>query len=190
MPQSDPNKAALLDPKLLLLFEALYQTGSVSRSAERLGQGQPTVSIWLGKLRRELNDQLFVRTPAGMKPTPRAEALISTVREALDALRRLSASELGFAPATADRRFRLCMTDASLLTLLPQISDCVLRATRVQLDVTLPGDDAARLLHSGGADLALGLIPQLGTGFYQKELFSNEWSCLIRESHPRIRENI
>ena len=49
----------------------------------------PTVSIWLGRLREELNDQLFVRTPSGMIPTPRADELIGTVRAAIDLLQRL-----------------------------------------------------------------------------------------------------
>ena len=66
--------------KLLRLFELLYTTGSVTRSAEQLGQSQPTVSIWLAQLRRLLGDPLFVRTPAGMQPTPRADALIPPVR--------------------------------------------------------------------------------------------------------------
>jgi DNA-binding transcriptional LysR family regulator len=38
---------ALPSVKLLRLFELLYGTGSVTRSAEHLGQSQPTVSIWL-----------------------------------------------------------------------------------------------------------------------------------------------
>jgi DNA-binding transcriptional LysR family regulator len=72
--QAPRGDAALLDPKLLHLFEVLYTTGSVTRAAELLGQSQPTVSIWLGKLRAQLADPLFVRTMQGMQPTPRADA--------------------------------------------------------------------------------------------------------------------
>ena len=56
----------LPDLKLLRLFELLYATGSVTRAAEQLGQSQPTVSIWLARLRELLHDPLFVRTPTGM----------------------------------------------------------------------------------------------------------------------------
>ena len=45
---------SLLDERLLRLFDALYATRSVSRAAAMLGQAQPTVSIWLGRLREEL----------------------------------------------------------------------------------------------------------------------------------------
>ena len=66
----------LLDPKLLRLLDLLHRTRNVTQAAELLGQSQPTVSIGLAKLRRRLGDSLFVRTPAGMQPTPRTEALI------------------------------------------------------------------------------------------------------------------
>src|SRR6185436_495028 len=89
---------ALLDVKLLQMFDLLYTTQNVTRTAEELGQSQPTVSIWLGRLRKQLRDPLFVRTPEGMQPTPQADNLIGSAREILDSLRRLSAWEATFSP--------------------------------------------------------------------------------------------
>ena len=106
----------LFDAKLLRLFDLLHHTGSVTRAAEELGLSQPTVSIWLSKLRTQFNNPLFVRTSKGMQPTPRADALIGTVRTALESFRQLSESEPIFNPAISDRRFRICMTDASHIT--------------------------------------------------------------------------
>ena len=112
---------SLPEPRLLQLFDVLYGTRSVTRAAEQLGLSQPTVSIWLSRLRRDLRDPLFVRTATGMQPTPRSDTLIGPAREALESLRRLAAWEAVFVPATAQRRFRICMTDASHITLLPQV---------------------------------------------------------------------
>ena len=36
----------------------------------------------------------------------------------------------------------------------------------------------------GKIDLAVGLIPQLGAGFYQQRLFVQRYVCLMREDHP------
>ena len=69
-----------VDVKLLRLLDQLHTTRSVTRAAEALGLSQPTISIWLGQLRKQLNDPLFVRTAQGMLPTPRADALMGTVR--------------------------------------------------------------------------------------------------------------
>lgn len=74
----------LPDLKLLQLFDLLYDTRSVTRVAEQLGQSQPTVSIWLARLREHLHDPLFIRTPGGMAPTPQADALIGPCREILN----------------------------------------------------------------------------------------------------------
>jgi DNA-binding transcriptional LysR family regulator len=178
---------ALLDLKLLQMFDLLYSSQSVTRTAELLGQSQPTVSIWLGQLRRQLRDPLFVRTPAGMQPTPQADMLIGTAREILESLRRLSAWEPTFIPATARRRFRICMTDASHITLLPQLLAHV-RATAptVRLEVARIDSHTAQALQSGEADLALGYIPWLESGIYQQTLFPQDWVCLANARHPRI----
>jgi DNA-binding transcriptional LysR family regulator len=186
MSDDDANLPSL---KLLRLFELLYSTGSVTRSAEQLGQSQPTVSIWLSQLRKLLHDPLFVRTPAGMQPTPRAEALIPTVRDALACIRRLAEEGPEFAPAQATRRFRICMTDASHITLLPQLLARVRGvAPRVRLEAASIDSNTARAMERGDADLAIGLVPGLESGFYQQTLFDQDWICLVNRRHPRLTD--
>lgn len=176
-----------LDIKLLQLFDALYEVRSVTRVAEQLGQSQPTISIWLGKLREQLRDPLFVRTPAGMQPTPQADALIGQCREILESLRRLVAWEGEFQPATAQRRFRICMTDASHITLLPQLlAHLRVAAPNVSISVARIDGNTAKALESGEADLALGFAPWLESGIYQQTLFPQDWVCLANPAHPRI----
>ena len=177
-----------LDIKLLRLLDVLHQTGSVTRSADLLGQGQPTVSLWLKKLRQQFGDPLFVRTAAGMQPTPRMDAMVGTVREVLDGMRRLSGAGKGFDPATADREFRVFMTDASHITLLPRLFSRVhALAPGVRLEAGGLHAGMGEELRDGRADLALGLIPQLDAGFYQQTLFDQDWICLASKRHPRVR---
>lgn len=184
----DPTR---VDVKLLRLFELLYSTRNVTRAAEALGQSQPTVSIGLARLRREFDDPLFVRTPAGMQPTPRADGLIDTVREVLDALRRLAATGATFDPAQAEREFRIFMTDASHVTLLPQLFSHVRAlAPGVRLEAATIGPHMQEALQTGKADLALGLIPGLEAGFYQQALFDQDWVCLVNPRHPRVGKGL
>ncbi|MDB5930519.1 MAG: transcriptional regulator, LysR family [Polaromonas sp.] len=187
MTQAGKDDAALLDLKLLRLLDLLYDTRSVTRAAEQLGQSQPTVSIWLARLRQQLGDPLFVRTPGGMLPTPRADALIGTVREVLEGLRSLSESASRFDPATARRRFRIFMTDASHITLLPRLFAHVRAlAPQVRLEAATIGPQMAAALQSGDGDLALGMVPGLDAGFYQQALFAQDWVCLCSARHPHI----
>lgn len=186
-PEFVAETSDLFDAKLLRLFDLLHHTGSVTKAAEELGLSQPTISIWLSKLRAQFNDPLFVRTSEGMQPTPRADALVGTVRQALESFRQLSASEPVFNPAMADRKFRICMTDASHITLLPQLLSHVRAlAPNVRLDAARIDADMPLALQTGDADIAIGLVPQLEAGFYQQTLFTQDWVCLANKKHPRI----
>ena len=176
-----------LDVKWLRLFEQVYATRSVTRSAELLGQSQPTVSIWLGKLRERLGDALFVRTADGMLPTPRAQALIGPVRDALRALAEIAAPRAPFDPATSTRPWRICMTDASHATILPGLlAQLRARAPHAPVTAVRIDDDTAAALQSGAADIAVGYIPSLDTGFYQQALFTQDWLCLAGPANTRI----
>ena len=187
MASTNTANTTLLDPKSLRLLDLLYSTKSVTRAAERLGQSQPTVSIWLARLRRELGDPLFVRTPEGMLPTPRTDALIGTVREILEGMRRLAESGAPFDPATAEREFRIFMTDASHITLLPRLFSHVRAlAPKVRLTATSIDAQMVAALQSGEGDLAIGLVPGLEAGFYQQALFEQDWICITNARHPRI----
>ena len=181
----------LPDLKLLQLFDLLYDARSVTRVAEQLGQSQPTISIWLARLREHLHDPLFIRTPGGMAPTPQADALIGPCREILEALRRFAAWEIAFDPATAQRRFRICMTDASHVTLLPRLLAHVrAQAPGVRLEAARIDGNTERALESGEADLAIGYVPWLSGGIYQQHLYEQDWVCVASRHHPRIRKRL
>src|ERR1700716_1812661 len=69
-----------LDLKLLVVFEAIYSTGNISRAAEKLAMSQPAVSNQLARLRELLDDPLFARGPPGPpQPAPPACASCSTI---------------------------------------------------------------------------------------------------------------
>ena len=72
-----------LDLNLLVVFNRLLAERRVSKVAEGLGVSQPAVSNSLAKLRRHFGDELFLRTPKGMEPTPFADQLAESVNYAL-----------------------------------------------------------------------------------------------------------
>ncbi|MBR8657846.1 LysR family transcriptional regulator, partial [Achromobacter sp. Marseille-Q0513] len=72
-----------MDLNLFVVFEAIYNKRNLTRAADILNITQPAVSNALSRMRRVMNDSLFVSSPAGMMPTPVAENIIGRVREAL-----------------------------------------------------------------------------------------------------------
>ena len=180
-----------IDIRLLQVFDAVYKNRSVSEAAVSLDLGQPAVSVALSKLRHHFGDPLFVRTSNGMEPTPFGEGLVRPVRGVLEALELVLGHQSHFDPATSKRLFRICMTDISQLVLLPKLWEALrLSAPGIRIDVLPLSADIARMLESGEADLALGLMPQLEAGFYQNVLFSQEFACMVSAKHPRIQKEL
>ena len=70
-----PVRLAALDLNLLVVFDAVMRERSVTRAGKSLGLSQPAMSHALARLRHMLRDDLFIRGPRGMAPTPRAEEL-------------------------------------------------------------------------------------------------------------------
>lgn len=61
-----------LDLNLLLAFDALIAERNVTRAAERMSVGQPTMSASLARLRKFFDDPLLVRQGRSLVPTTRA----------------------------------------------------------------------------------------------------------------------
>ena len=108
-----------IDLNLLLILDAMYETGSTTLVAERLKVSQPTVSFSLGKLRDVFGDELFVRHGASMKPTPLAESIREPVRRVIETVRFDILRERAFDPASAERTFSLSASDIGELVFLP-----------------------------------------------------------------------
>src|SRR5688500_2699385 len=107
------------DLNLLVLFEVVLGERHVGRAAERLNLSPSAVSHGLGRLRRLLNDPLFLRTPKGVVPTARALALAEPIAEALARVRGIVATAAPFDPATSARRFRIGAPDGVSGVFLP-----------------------------------------------------------------------
>jgi len=180
-----------IDIRLLHVFDQIYKLRSVSDAATALNLGQPAVSVALAKLRHHFGDALFVRTSNGMEPTPFGEGLVRPIRKALEALDVVMGHHDTFDPASSKRHFRICMTDISQLVLLPRLWQRLhVSAPNIDIEILPLSPNLAQLLESGGADLALGFMPQLEAGFYQNVLFKQRFVCMVSANHPRIGDSL
>jgi DNA-binding transcriptional LysR family regulator len=181
-----------IDLNLLVVFNQLLAERRVSKVAENLGISQPAVSNSLAKLRRLFGDELFLRTAKGMEPTPFAEQLAEPVSHALAMIHGGLNQRTSFEPTTAQRSFTIGMTDIGEIYFLPQLIE---RLHRDAPGVVLSTVRNAAInlrdeLESGKVDLAVGLLPQLKAGFYQRRLFTQSYVCLVRSGHRLDKKRI
>ena len=179
-----------MDLNLLVVFQQLLKDRSVSVAAASLGMSQPALSHALRRLRTVLGDELFLRTPNGMEPTPYALQLVEPVTLALETLREALTVRASFDPAHSRRHFTLAMSDVGEIYFLPVLMDLLSReapgVTVSAVSVTTP--QLKEDMVAGRIDLALGLLPQLQAGFFQQALFRQDYVMLLRRGHPLARQ--
>jgi DNA-binding transcriptional LysR family regulator len=182
---------AKLNLNWLEVFVHIFKTQSVSRAATQLGIEQASASIALSKLRLHFDDRLFVRTQAGMTPTPRAQSIYPQLVEALAQIESAQGKPVVFSPATAKREFRICMTDISEIIILPKLVNYLQQnAPRVVIEAEKISDASRHRLANGDVDLAVGFLPNLEAGFFQQALFEQDFVCLAAKNHPRVQDKL
>jgi DNA-binding transcriptional LysR family regulator len=181
--------AKSLDLNLLSVLVAIDDKRSVSLAARSLNRSQPSVSSALGRLRRQYNDPLFLRTATSMMPTSRAVSVIRTARQILGIVDEKLASPAVFSPRASALPVRIALSDAGQIVFLPRILHLVRQEMPEALmqAVSLPAEAVAREMEAGNIDLAAGYFPDLSAQtFKQQVLFQDSYTCLIRADH-RIR---
>jgi DNA-binding transcriptional LysR family regulator len=179
-----------LDLNLLLVFDHMLKHKRVSEVAGKLGLSQPAISNALARLRRHLGDELFLRTPRGMEPTPFASQLAEPVAYAMDALHTALNQQLLFDPAASTRRFTIAMTDIGEIYFTPPLMELLAR-TAPGVTISTVRNTAVNLrdeMEAGRVDLAIGLLPQLKTGIFQRRLFLQRYVCIFGQKHPLARK--
>jgi len=182
-----------VDLNLLVAFAAMTEQRSVTRAAESLGLSQPAMSAAVARLRLLFDDPLFVKTAAGMQPTPRAAALSEPVRRVVEAIKAEILPASVFDPATARKQFAIVTPDIAEVHFLPRIlahfaqaaPSCTLQT------LSMSRHAAAEALASGAAELAIGYLPDLQkAGFFLQKLFRNDYVCIVRSGHPQVGERL
>ena len=181
-----------IDLNLLVVMQQMFKARSVSRAAEQLGLSQPALSNALARLRKLLGDPLFVRTAAGMLPTPLAQQFAAPLAQALATLHAALNQRAAFAPAHTERVFKIGMTDIGEIYFLPTLMNALARAAP-GVGLSTVRNTAVNLkeqMEAGHVDLAIGLLPQLKGGFFQRRLFTQRYVCLFRKGHALDKRRV
>ncbi|MFD8815302.1 LysR substrate-binding domain-containing protein [Streptomyces sp. NPDC059627] len=140
---------------------AIVDEGSFTRAAERLNVTQPGLSHQFQALEREVGGPLVERLPRGVRLTPAGRSMLPHARAAL--------AEAGRATVSARRAAGVATGELHLATLY-SLSSGVLPTVlglwrqqhpgvRIRLFEHRRGDEMARAMAAGQADVAVGPLP-------------------------------
>jgi DNA-binding transcriptional LysR family regulator len=169
-----------LDLNLLRVLAAIHRTGSVTLAGKALSLSQPATSNALARLRHHFSDDLFVRAPAGLRPTRLCEKLAPAVQTQLLQLESLLAGHEPFVPIESDMHWRLSLSDLGETLFLPELASALRRqAPGSQLSNTsVSADQVAAALEAREIDLALGFLQPRHKGVRSESLFSGTYVAI------------
>jgi DNA-binding transcriptional LysR family regulator len=181
-------KLGAIDLNLLVVFDAIMRDRSVTRAGQRLGLSQPAMSHALTRVRHVLKDELFIRSPNGMMPTPRAEELATPIRSALEGLQQ-SLEPVQFEPSKSAASFWIAVDNYAAIVLVAPIAAHIARiAPGVTLDFRPSGTlNVPELLDRSELHLAIGLSGVQGERFSSRRLLQDQFVVVHRKGHPAAK---
>ncbi|RRV04508.1 LysR family transcriptional regulator [Pseudomonas sp. v388] len=173
------NELRKADINLMVVFETLMQERNVTRAAEKLFLGQPTISAALNRLRNLLNDPLFIRVGHRMEPTARAHEILKHLTPALDAMSTALSLSTDFDPSVSKMTFRIGLSDDVEFGLLPAMLHAIREEAPGVVIVVKHVDylNISEVLMSG--DISVGVC-------LTRDLPANAKRKLLRNVKPRL----
>ncbi|RVI72639.1 LysR family transcriptional regulator [Sinorhizobium meliloti] len=176
------------DLNLLVLFETVFDERNVGRAAERLNLSASAVSHGLGRLRRLLNDPLFLKTPKGVVPTERAKELEAPIRDVLARVRTVISTAEPFDPARSRRRFTIGTADGFSVFLPPLLDEIARTAPGIDLVVRhMQVETALSDLDGRLIDVAIAPFYELPARFAAQRLYEDDFVIAAQSRHPFLK---
>jgi DNA-binding transcriptional LysR family regulator len=169
-----------LDLNLLRVLAAIHRTRSVTAAGKALSLSQSATSNALARLRHFFNDELFVRSPAGLQPTRLCEIVAPAVLAQLRALESVVTGQEDFDPATSDMHWKLSLSDLGEMLFLPPLA-AALRAGAPGAhlsNISVAATDVATALESREIDCAVGILQPKHRGIRADLLFREQYVAL------------
>jgi len=174
----------MLDLNLLRVLDVMLEERSVTRAGARLGLTQSAVSHALNRLRYAVNDELFVRGPNGMQPTPRALEMGPRVHAALSQL-QTAIAPADFAPVTSERRFVVASGSYACAVLAPPlVSRMAELAPLAELAIGQYGFDVFDRVDAHRVDFVIGGVVSAPPRFVREVIAQERLAWLVRADHP------
>lgn len=176
-----------MTPAQLRAFASIVKNGTVKGAAAELGLSESGVSMHVAQLRKELGDELFVRTGPGLAFTPGGLRLASRAVEILG-LQEQTVIEVGEA-ARGQRILRLGTSSLFAELAAPGLVELFTHRARdleIELSVHAP-ERFESLLTARALDVAIGPGFRTGPPMTQRPFLAYDVHVVAAPDHPLAR---
>ena len=179
---------------LLVLFDALYRHQSVSLAADELCISQSAFSHGLTRLRKCMNDELFIRVNNQMQATPRADEMAFHLHKALPLIHNAINTSDAFDPLTDSTEFKVSGTDYTEFSFLPRFMGLI-NQQAPNIKLTVIGAKAPQPLthlENNEVDFALGFSHEveISSVIEHHAWLKDSYCCVTRKGHPALENGL
>lgn len=169
-----------LDLNLLRVLAAIHRTRSVTLAGKSLALSQSATSNALARLRHFFNDDLFVRSPAGLQPTRLCETVAPAVLAQLRMLESVVTGQEDFDPLTSNMHWKLSLSDLGEMMFLPPLATALrAQAPHAHLsNISVAAADVATALEAREIDCAVGILQPRHRGIRAELLFREQYVAM------------
>ena len=187
----ETNTAAHNRLRQLSAFCHAAQSGSISKAAKRMGLSQPSVSLHVQKLEKELNTVLFERKGPKISLTPSGERLLEIALPMVEGIERLPDLFSSFSDELVTGTVDIASGESTLLYLLPEYVHAFTRdypQVKVRFH-NVTGRDGMAMLRQDEVDFAIGSMLEIPDDMTFHPLFRYEPKLIVPYDHPLAKLN-
>ncbi|MGY5538523.1 LysR family transcriptional regulator [Vibrio brasiliensis] len=170
-----------IDLNLLVAFQALYQTNSVSLAAEQCFVSQSAMSHTLQRMRALFDDPLFERVGATMQPTRHAQDIAPVIDKLLGSIKNDLLVKKHFAPQSYTGVWKIGLTDYAEQLFAPALYDAIKhQSPNSQVSFfNVNRSNYVDIVESEALDIVIGSIENLNRRFLSELLYTEQHLCLF-----------
>ncbi|NND90921.1 MAG: LysR family transcriptional regulator [Granulosicoccus sp.] len=183
---ASPDNANLNQHRQLRAFCHAAQTGSISKAAQRLGLSQPSVSLQIQALEKELDTLLFERCGPKIRLTPAGDLLLEMAQPLVDGFARLADSFSARLGDVHSGPLDIASGEATLLYILPDVIKSF-SDEYPQIDVRLhnvTGHDGMALIRADEVDFAVGSMIDVPDDMVYHPIYDYRPALIMCKGHP------
>ncbi|MFQ3666829.1 MAG: LysR family transcriptional regulator [Sphingomonadaceae bacterium] len=172
--------------KQLRAFYQVVRCGSISKAAEKLFLSQPSVSLQIQALERELEVTLFERRGPHLKLTPEGEALFQLSEPLVDGIDKLHESFAAHFGRLESGELRIGAGESTILYILPEPVRRFFEAyPKVQLKLhNVTGRDGLKMLRADEIDFAVGSMLEVPEDIEYRPVVNYDPMLITPLGHP------
>jgi DNA-binding transcriptional LysR family regulator len=172
--------------KQLRAFCHAARTGSVSAAADFVSLSQPTVSLQIQALERELSTVLFERRGPKIRLTPEGELLYSLAQPLVEGMDKLHETFSAQCGRVDQGSLDIAAGESTILYLLPEpIRRFATQYPNVELRLhNVTGRDGLAMLRADEVDLAVGSMPDVPDDIHYHPVVTYDPALITPLDHP------